>query len=114
MTWRGRSGTRSPASRNGIFVNGRNVKEAPLHANDQIEIGEHLLVFEPAGDPEQLPRVRGRTPTEGHQSTPIGTRGGNGKKRAETGSEAFLSSGAHTNGDIGRTASHRVAAHPAI
>ena len=45
------------ASRNGIFVNGRSVKEAPLRPNDQIEIGEHLLVFEPAGDPEQLPRL---------------------------------------------------------
>ena len=45
------------ASRNGIFVNGRNVKEAPLHADDQVEIGEHLLVFEPSGDPEQLPRL---------------------------------------------------------
>jgi FHA domain-containing protein/regulatory Fis family protein len=44
-------------SRNGIFVNGRSVKESPLRSNDQIEIGEHLLVFEPTGDPEQLPRL---------------------------------------------------------
>ena len=44
------------ASRNGIFVNGRSVKESPLRPNDQIEIGEHLLVFEPSGDPEKLPR----------------------------------------------------------
>ena len=51
-------------SRNGIFVNGRSVKESPLRANDQIEIGEHLLVFEPAGDPEQLPRL-GATVLEG-------------------------------------------------
>lgn len=44
-------------SRNGIFVNGRNVKESALRPNDQVEIGEHLLVFEPTGDPEQLPRL---------------------------------------------------------
>lgn len=44
-------------SRNGIFVNGRGVKESALRPNDQIEIGEHLLVFEPSGDPEQLPRL---------------------------------------------------------
>jgi hypothetical protein len=43
-------------SRNGIFVNGQNVKEAFLRPDDRIEIGEHVLVFDPTKDPEKLPR----------------------------------------------------------
>jgi hypothetical protein len=44
-------------SRNGIFVNGQSVKEAFLRPDDQIEIGEHVLVFDPTQDPEKLPRA---------------------------------------------------------
>ncbi len=44
-------------SRNGIFVNGQVVKEAALRPDDQIEIGEHVLVFDPTKDPAQLPRI---------------------------------------------------------
>lgn len=44
-------------SRNGIFVNGQPVKESPLRPDDQIEIGEHMLVFDPTSDPEKLPRA---------------------------------------------------------
>ena len=44
-------------SRNGVFVNGQPVKEAALRPDDQIEIGEHLLVFDPTTDPEKLPRL---------------------------------------------------------
>jgi len=44
-------------SRNGIFVNGRSVKEAALRPDDQVEIGEHVLVFDPSGDPGKRPRV---------------------------------------------------------
>jgi hypothetical protein len=40
-------------SRNGIFVNGQNVKESALRPDDLIEIGEHVLVFEPTGDPDK-------------------------------------------------------------
>ncbi len=43
-------------SRNGIFVNGQNVKEAFLRPDDLIEIGEHVLVFDPTKDPDKLPR----------------------------------------------------------
>jgi hypothetical protein len=45
-------------SRNGVFVNGASVKESALKADDVVEIGEHVLVFEPTGDPEKLPRAR--------------------------------------------------------
>ena len=44
-------------SRNGIFVNGQSVREAILRSDDQVEIGEHVLVFEPTKDPEKLPRA---------------------------------------------------------
>lgn len=44
-------------SRNGIFVNGRSVKEAALRPDDQVEIGEHVLVFDPTKDPQSLPRI---------------------------------------------------------
>ena len=44
-------------SRNGIFVNGQNVREAILRSDDQVEIGEHVLVFDPTKDPEKLPRA---------------------------------------------------------
>ncbi len=44
-------------SRNGIFVNGAAVKEALLRPDDEIEIGEHVLVYEPAADPLQRPRA---------------------------------------------------------
>lgn len=44
-------------SRNGIFVNGQAVREAALRPDDQIEIGEYLLVFDPTKDPEKLPRL---------------------------------------------------------
>jgi hypothetical protein len=44
-------------SRNGIFVNGASVKEAVLKPDDEIEIGEHVLVFEPASDPQGRPRA---------------------------------------------------------
>jgi hypothetical protein len=44
-------------SRNGIFVNGASVKEALLRPDDEVEIGEHVLVYEPAADPLQRPRA---------------------------------------------------------
>lgn len=44
-------------SRNGIFVNGAAVKEALLKPDDEIEIGEHILVFEPGADFERRPRA---------------------------------------------------------
>ncbi len=44
-------------SRNGIFVNGQNVREAILRSDDQVEVGEHVLVFDPTKDPEKLPRA---------------------------------------------------------
>ena len=44
-------------SRNGIFVNGASVREAILRPDDQLEIGEHVLVFDPTKDPEKLPRA---------------------------------------------------------
>jgi hypothetical protein len=44
-------------SRNGIFVNGQNVREAILRPDDQVEVGEHVLVFDPTKDPEKLPRA---------------------------------------------------------
>jgi pSer/pThr/pTyr-binding forkhead associated (FHA) protein len=48
---------RDNGSRNGIFVNGRGVTESVLRPDDQVEIGEHLLVFEPTSDPAKLPPV---------------------------------------------------------
>lgn len=44
-------------SRNGIFVNGTALKEAILRPDDEIEIGEHVLVFDPTSDPEKKPRA---------------------------------------------------------
>jgi transcriptional regulator with GAF, ATPase, and Fis domain len=37
-------------SRNGIFVNGQKVADRELARDDEIEIGEHLLVFEPTAE----------------------------------------------------------------
>ncbi|HYE98906.1 MAG TPA: FHA domain-containing protein [Planctomycetota bacterium] len=45
-------------SRNGIFVNGLSVKEAILRPDDLLELGEHVLVFDPTADPQALPRAR--------------------------------------------------------
>jgi len=39
---------RDNGSRNGVFVNGRRVDESVLRSNDEIEIGEHVLVFDPS------------------------------------------------------------------
>lgn len=36
------------SSRNGVFVNGRKVPEAALRPEDEIEVGEHVLIFDPA------------------------------------------------------------------
>ena len=52
-------------SRNGIFVNGRKVESHILRPDDEIEIGEFILVFEPSfsykdGIPEQRPRTVAR------------------------------------------------------
>lgn len=47
------------ASRNGIFINGRKVTEAALRPDDEIEVGEHVLVFDPTGDPLARARVIG-------------------------------------------------------
>jgi len=44
-------------SRNGIFVNGASVREAILRPDDQLEVGEHVLVFDPTKDPEKIPRA---------------------------------------------------------
>lgn len=44
-------------SRNGIFINGQALKEAVLRPDDEIEIGEHVLVFDPTSDPEKKPRA---------------------------------------------------------
>lgn len=44
-------------SRNGIFVNGVAHKEALLKPDDEVEIGEHVLVFEPSSDPAGRPRA---------------------------------------------------------
>jgi hypothetical protein len=44
-------------SRNGIYVNGLSVREAVLRPDDQVEVGEHVLVFDPTADPEKLPRA---------------------------------------------------------
>ena len=49
-------------SRNGIFVNGQNVREAILRPDDQVEIGEHVLVFDATKDPEKLPRAAANGP----------------------------------------------------
>jgi hypothetical protein len=49
-------------SRNGIFVNGKKVREHPLCADDEIEIGEFVLVFDPSFDPAAgIPERSGRT-----------------------------------------------------
>ena len=37
-------------SRNGIFVNGHKVKEKPLAGDDEVEVGEYVLVFEPSAE----------------------------------------------------------------
>jgi adenylate cyclase len=42
-------------SRNGIYVNGRAVQEATLAPGDEVEIGEHVLVFDPPGEPPAEP-----------------------------------------------------------
>jgi hypothetical protein len=45
-------------SRNGIFVNGQKVAEKDLSRDDEIEIGEHLLVFDPTAEREGSSRSR--------------------------------------------------------
>ncbi|HZN61324.1 MAG TPA: sigma 54-interacting transcriptional regulator [Planctomycetota bacterium] len=45
-------------SRNGIFVNGQKVAEKDLSRDDEIEIGEHLLVFDPTAERDSSPRSR--------------------------------------------------------
>ncbi|HZL71919.1 MAG TPA: sigma 54-interacting transcriptional regulator [Planctomycetota bacterium] len=45
-------------SRNGIFVNGQKVAEKDLTRDDEIEIGEHLLVFDPTAEREGTSRAR--------------------------------------------------------
>jgi transcriptional regulator with GAF, ATPase, and Fis domain len=45
-------------SRNGIFVNGQKVAEKDLSRDDEIEIGEHLLVFDPTAEREGTSRAR--------------------------------------------------------
>jgi pSer/pThr/pTyr-binding forkhead associated (FHA) protein len=47
---------RDNESRNGIYVNGRAVQEAILAPGDEVEIGEHVLVFDPPGEPPVEPR----------------------------------------------------------
>ncbi|MBI2932124.1 MAG: sigma 54-interacting transcriptional regulator [Planctomycetes bacterium] len=42
-------------SRNGVFVNGQKIKEHVLKKDDEIEIGEHILVFEPSFDIDVSP-----------------------------------------------------------
>ncbi len=49
-------------SRNGIFVNGRKVKEHLLGRDDEIEVGEFVLVFDPSFDPRAgIPERANRT-----------------------------------------------------
>jgi Nif-specific regulatory protein len=45
-------------SRNGIFVNGQKVAEKDLARDDEIEIGEHLLVFDPTEEKDGSARSR--------------------------------------------------------
>lgn len=45
-------------SRNGIFVNGQKVAEKDLSRDDEIEIGEHLLVFDPTAEREGTSRSK--------------------------------------------------------
>lgn len=45
-------------SRNGIFVNGQKVAEKELSRDDEIEIGEHLLVYDPTAEREGTSRSR--------------------------------------------------------
>lgn len=42
-------------SRNGVFVNGEKVVEKLLEAGDEIEVGEHVLLFDPPGGKEAEP-----------------------------------------------------------
>lgn len=49
---------RDNGSRNGIYVNGQSVKEAVLRPDDLLELGEHVLVFDPTSDPQAMPRAR--------------------------------------------------------
>ncbi len=39
-------------SRNGVFVNGQKVKDQVLKKDDEIEIGEHVLIFDPSFEVE--------------------------------------------------------------
>lgn len=48
---------RDNGSRNGIFVNGQNVREAVLRPDDEVEIGEHVLIFDPTSDPAKRARA---------------------------------------------------------
>lgn len=51
---------RDNGSRNGIYVNGLAVTEASLAPGDEVEIGEHVLVFEPPGEAPAEPRKGAR------------------------------------------------------
>jgi DNA-binding NtrC family response regulator len=42
-------------SRNGVFVNGEKVKDRVLKKDDEIEIGEHVLIFDPSFEVEGAP-----------------------------------------------------------
>ncbi len=44
-------------SLNGVYVNGTKVVEKDLTPDDEVEIGEHILVFDPAGDPWARPKL---------------------------------------------------------
>lgn len=51
---------RDNGSRNGTYVNGLPVQEATLAPGDEVEIGEHVLVFDPRGEPPAEPRKAAR------------------------------------------------------
>lgn len=49
-------------SRNGVFVSGRKIKEHLLKKDDEIEIGEFVLVFDPSFDPSKgIPERKNHT-----------------------------------------------------
>src|SRR5436309_208113 len=64
-------------SRNGIFVNGHKVKEQLLAKDDELEVGEHVLVFEPS---YEMP---------GDPTPPASTVAGEGKKDRPTERHTF-------------------------
>ena len=42
-------------SANGVYVNGQPIKDAPLRAGDQIQIGQTVLVYSAESDPANWP-----------------------------------------------------------